>query len=121
MRTDTAPLIRLTDYRPPDWLVEPVNLDVTLHPPETRVRASLALIHNPAVPPAPLVLDGDGLTLVSLRRDGVSLPADSYIATPDKLTIPQPPNRPFRLDIETVVDPTAKTQLSGLYRSSGTR
>jgi aminopeptidase N len=120
MRTDTAPLIRLTDYRPPDWLVETVHLDVTLHPTETRVRASLALIPNPAVPPAPLVLDGDGLTLVSLRRDGVSLPADSYIATPDKLTIPQPPNRPFRLDIETVVDPTANTQLSGLYRSSGT-
>ena len=120
MRTDTAPLIRLTDYRPPDWLVETVHLDVTLHPTETRVRASLALMPNPAVPPAPLVLDGDGLTLVSLRRDGVSLPADSYIATPDKLTIPQPPNRPFRLDIETVVDPTANTQLSGLYRSSGT-
>ena len=120
MRTDTAPLIRLSDYRPPDWLVETVHLDVTLHPTETRVRASLALKPNPAVPPAPLVLDGDGLALVSLRRDGVAIPAESYVATPDRLTIPQPPNRPFRLDIETVVDPTANTQLSGLYRSSGT-
>ena len=32
MRTDIAPPIRLTDYRPPDWLVETVHLDVTLHP-----------------------------------------------------------------------------------------
>ncbi|MGE3144643.1 MAG: aminopeptidase N, partial [Pseudorhodoplanes sp.] len=32
----------------------------------------------------------------------------------------QPPRQPFTLDIETVVDPTANTQLMGLYRSSGT-
>ena len=30
------------------------------------------------------------------------------------------PNGPFTLEIETLVDPTANTQLSGLYRSSGT-
>src|SRR5439155_1099349 len=29
----------------------------------------------------------------------------------------QPPQRRFRLEIETVVDPSANTQLSGLYRS----
>src|SRR6201999_3354834 len=37
-----------------------------------------------------------------------------------QLTIPQPPNKPFTLEIETLVDPSANTQLSGLYRSSGT-
>ncbi|MFA6264970.1 MAG: aminopeptidase N [Pseudolabrys sp.] len=120
MRTDTAPLIRLQDYRPPDWLVETVHLDVSLHPSATKVRATLALTPNPATAPAPLVLDGDGLTLVSLKRDGRLLPPESYIAAPDKLTIPQPPNGPFTLEIETLVDPTANTQLSGLYRSSGT-
>src|SRR6185436_6623974 len=31
----------------------------------------------------------------------------------------QPPQRPFRLEIETLVDPSANTQLSGLYRTSG--
>ncbi len=66
------------------------------------------------------MLDGDGLSLVSLKLDGTALPAESYVATPDSLTIPQPPNRPFTLEIETLVDPTANTQLSGLYRSSGT-
>jgi len=39
------------------------------------------------------------------------------VATPDRLTIAQPPHRPFRLEIETLVDPSANTQLSGLYRS----
>ncbi len=120
MRTDTAQSIRLKDYRQPDWLVEAVNLNIALHPTRTTVRASLTLRPNPQSTAAPLVLDGDGLTLVSLKLNGVALPGDNYIATADSLTIPQPPNGPFTLEIETLVDPTANTQLSGLYRSSGT-
>ena len=119
MRTDTAQPIRLKDYREPDWLVETVSLDVSLHPTQTKVRATLALKPNPQAAAAPLVFDGDGLTLVSLKLDGTALPAESYAATPDQLTIAQPPNGPFTLEIETLVDPTANTQLSGLYRTSG--
>src|ERR1035437_6214816 len=120
MRTDTAQPIRLKDYRPPDWLVETVALDVSLHPTQSKVRATLALKPNPQSAAAPLVLDGDGLSLVSLKIDGTALPPESYVATPDSLTISQVPNAPFMLEIETLVDPTANTQLSGLYRSSGT-
>ncbi len=120
MRTDIAQPVRLKDYRPPDWLVETVMLKVALHPTQTKVRATLSLKPNPKSTAAPLILDGDGLTLVSLKLDGAPLPAESYVATPDSLTIPQVPDRPFTLEIETLVDPTANTQLSGLYRSSGT-
>ena len=119
MRTDTALPIRLKDYREPDWLVETVSLDFSLHPTQTKVRATLALKPNPAAAAAPLVLDGDGLTLAGLKLNGNALPAESYVATPDSLTIPQVPNAPFTLEIETLVDPTANTQLSGLYRTSG--
>ena len=120
MRTDIAQPIRLKDYRQPDWWVDTVHLDVALHPTAARVRATLALRPNPDSAAAPLVLDGDGLTLISLKLNGAQLLADGYIAGPDSLTIPQPPNGPFTLEIETLVDPTANTQLSGLYRSSGT-
>jgi aminopeptidase N len=120
MRTDTGQPVRLKDYRPPDWLVETVSLDVSLHPTQTKVRTALKLKPNPDVPAAPLVLDGDGLSLVSLKLNGAQLRADSFISTPDQLTIPQPPNSAFTLEIETLVDPTANTQLSGLYRTSGT-
>ncbi len=120
MRTDIARAIRLKDYRQPDWLVETVALDFVLHPTGTRVHATLKLKPNPANPAAPVVLDGDGLTLKSLRIDGADVATGTYQATPDQLTIPQPPNGPFMLEIETLVDPTANTQLSGLYRSSGT-
>ena len=120
MRTDTAQPIRLKDYRPPDWLVSTVSLDVSLHPIAAKVRATLSLMPNPNSAAAPVVLDGDGLSLVSLKLNGATVPADSYVATPEHLTIPQPPNGPFTLEIETLVDPSANTQLSGLYRSSGT-
>ena len=120
MRTDTAQPIRLQDYRPPEWLVDQVALDVWLHPTSSRVRATLSLRPNPTSSAAPLVLDGDGLRLVSLKLDGTAIPDGGFVATPDGLTIPQPPNRPFSLEIETTIDPSANTQLSGLYRSSGT-
>jgi aminopeptidase N len=116
MRTEEARPVRLEDYRPPDWLVDTVELDVLLHPTAARVRATLALKPNGGAP-APLTLDGDGVRLVALKLDGVALPAEHYVATPDRLTIAQPPQRPFRLEIETLVDPSANTQLSGLYRS----
>jgi aminopeptidase N len=121
MRTEQALPVRLEDYRPPDWLVETVDLDVSLDPSATRVRAKLKLKPNPkAAAPAPVVLDGDGLTLVGLKLDGQDLAGESYVATPDSLTIAQPPQRSFVLEIETQVDPSANTQLMGLYRSNGT-
>ena len=75
MRTEQARPVRLENYRPPDWLVETVELDVSLHPTATRVRATLKMSPNPqAKAPAPIVLDGDGLTLVSLKLDGSVMP-----------------------------------------------
>ena len=120
MRTDVAQPIRLQDYRPPGWLVDEVVLDFSLHPHSTKVRATLSLRPNPKLNPASLVFDGDGLSLVSLAIDGADLSSDQFVATPESLTIHQPPNGPFKLQIETNVDPTANTQLSGLYRSNGT-
>ena len=123
MRTEEARAVRLADYRPPDWLVETVRSrrDAAIATAEPACAPRIKLKPNPAAgAPAPLKLDGDGLTLVSLKLDGEPLAADRYAATPDSLTIPQPPNRPFTLEIETLVDPTANTQLSGLYRASGT-
>ncbi|RAI44281.1 aminopeptidase N [Rhodoplanes roseus] len=120
MRTEQARPIRLSDYRPPDWLVDTVDLDVALHPTRTRVRARLAVKPNPAAAgAAPLVLDGDDLVPLSVVIDGVPLAATAYEATPDGLSIPQPPAGPFVLEIETEIDPSANTKLMGLYRSSG--
>jgi aminopeptidase N len=121
MRTDVAQPIRLQDYRAPDWLIETVALDISLHPSKTRVRAKLTVKPSPrAGAPSALVLDGDELTLTGVSIDGKPLGAQSYTASPDALTILQPPQRAFVLEIETQLDPSANTKLMGLYRSSGT-
>src|ERR1700728_2453921 len=117
MRTEESRGVRLQDYRPPDWLIETVELDVSLDPNATRVRAKLKLKPNATGAPAPLVLDGEELKLVTLALDGKPLPAENFVVTPERLTIAQPPNRPFELDIETIIDPAGNTQLMGLYRA----
>jgi aminopeptidase N len=122
MRTEEPRPIRLKDYRPPDWLIETIDLDVSLDPTATTVRARLKLKPNGAGAgaPAPLILDGEDLTLRSLALDGKPLPEGSFLATPERLTIAQPPQRPFALEIETVIDPAGNTQLMGLYRAGAT-
>ena len=121
MRTDTPPTIhRLADYRPTDYAIETVDLMFRLHPTATHVRSVLTVRRREGVPAdAPLVLDGDELHLVSIALDGTPLDPSRYEATPECLTVRDLPDA-FGLMIETEVNPTANTQLMGLYRSSGT-
>jgi aminopeptidase N len=119
MRTDQPPPVRLQDYQPPPWLVETVALEVSLDPMATRILATLNLKPNPQAAPAPLVLEGEDLRLTRLELNGAPLSEERYAATAEKLTIAQPPREPFRLEVETVVNPSANTQLMGLYRSGG--
>jgi aminopeptidase N len=118
MRTDVAQPIRLADYRPPDYLIDTVDLDVSLDPHATRVVARLAVRPNPkGRSGADLVLDGDGLVARRIVLDGQELDSKANFVTPDQLTIAGPPQRPFTLEIETEIDPSANTFLMGLYRS----
>lgn len=120
MRTETAPVVRLEDYRPSDFLIDHVDLDVKLHPTETRVTATLVMRPNPAGrSDAPLILDGDELNLKSVALDGRVLSDEEFEASPNSLTIAQAPRQAFTLMIETEINPTANTKLMGLYRSSG--
>jgi aminopeptidase N len=82
------------------------------------VIARLSLRRNPrGTPGAALALDGDELTLLGVKLDGRMLRPGDYDATPDRLTIAKVPDTPFALEIETELNPSANTQLTGLYRS----
>src|SRR3712207_6304616 len=110
MRTDTAQIVRLEDYRPSDFLIDRVDLDVRLHATATRVTARLSLRPNPlGRSDAPLVLDGDEVNLTALALDGRALTEGEFEASPQSLAIAQPPRQPFTLTIETEIDPTANT------------
>ena len=120
LRSDTTPVIRLKDYRVPDYLIETVDLDVSLAPSATRIVAKLQFKANPkGVAGAALRLDGDELKLIALHIDGAPASPDMFTATPQQLVILHPPAQPFALTIETEVDPQANTKLMGLYRSNG--
>jgi len=120
MRTDVAQIIRLEDYRPSDFLIDRVELDVRLHPTATKVTATLSMRPNPAGrSDVPLVLDGDEVNLKAVALDERPLEASEFEASPQSLVISQPPQQAFKLTIETEINPTANTKLMGLYRSSG--
>ncbi len=120
MRTESPRAIRLEEYRPSDYLIDRVDLDISLNAHATKVRAMLAIRPNPeGTPGAPLTLDGDELTLEALALNGEKLAESAYSCQPDRLTIANPPREAFSLTIETVIDPTANTKLMGLYRSNG--
>ena len=109
MRNPPPQPIRLKDYAPPDFLIDSVELLFLLHRTQTRVRSRLALRRNPkGRPGAPLVLDGDDLTLDNVSLDGRSLDREAFEAGPESFKLAQPPEGPFLLEIETLIDPTAR-------------
>ncbi|RUY34431.1 aminopeptidase N, partial [Mesorhizobium sp. M7A.F.Ca.CA.001.13.2.1] len=120
MRTDTGQVFKLEDYRPNDYLIPQTDLTFRLSPDATRVTAVLTIERRDGVSvSAPLVLDGDGLTLKRIEIDGKKVKPADLLATPDQLTILEPPvARRFQLLIETEVAPAGNEALMGLYRSS---
>ena len=118
MRTSVGQPVRLVDYRVPDFLIDSVDLDISLDRNVTRVVSTLAIRPNPAGrADVDLSLDGDELVFVSTELDGRTLESGSYQANPSQFVLPSPPRRPFKLKIETRLDPAANTKLMGLYRS----
>ncbi len=121
MRTETPRAIRLEDYRPPDFFIDSVDLDISLHPTDTMVRAKLKVRTNPNIKrkPKQLRLDGEHIGLESLRINKRELRRGSFRATKGGLTISDLPTERFELDITTRINPEANKALQGLYRSRG--
>jgi aminopeptidase N len=113
--------ILLEDYKPPNYLIETVSLDVALEPERTRVRSRLQMRANPDYPgkPGALKLDGELLALEKVTLDGRELTPADYQVTDRSLTIAKPPAGPFKLEIVTVCNPKANAALTGLYLSKG--
>ena len=118
MRTDTPAPVRLDEYRPPAFLVDEVELDFTLEPRATRVRARLTLRRNTDDPSQPLFLNGERLKPVRFAIDGRALEEKDYILTDEGVTLVLPPDA-FTLETEVEIDPQANTALEGLYMSGG--
>src|SRR3712207_1654777 len=117
MRTDIPQPVRLTDYRPPAFLVDEVDLAFRLEPSATRVASRLTLRRNGSRD-EPLRLDGVDLKLLRIAVDGVELGPEAYRLDPEGLALPSAPDA-FTLETEVEIDPLANTALEGLYISGG--
>lgn len=121
MKPKTPRPIFLKNYRPPDYLIDKVDLDVALQPERTRVRSRLSVRANPKVrgKRALLRLDGAHMDLDEISLNRKRLTPKGYKLTDTSLTITKTPAKPFTLEIVTYVNPEANKALQGLYRTNG--
>ena len=115
-RTDTAPVIRLVDYRAPAWRISAVELAFDLDPDATLVESTLHLLPNPEVAPEPLRLDGEALALLSIELDGVPLSPQRYTLDDTGLSLPGLAAACV-LTTRVRIHPAGNTRLEGLYAS----
>ena len=109
----------LKDYQAPSFLIDSVELTVSLHEDHTIVTSHLSLRANPAVPfESSLFLNGEGLELQQITCNGAPLSSNDYAVSEHGLTL-------FNLDQQVeiattvVIHPEKNTLLMGLYQSSG--
>ncbi len=119
MREGTAPLIRREDYSAPAFWIKTVDLTFDLDPVRTLVTSRMQLERNLAVPPQPLKLHGEDLSVlrVLLNGESVSFRHEDGLLVLDSLQ--NVPEGPFTLEIRNTCAPERNTQLSGLYTSNG--
>ena len=112
MRTEEPRTIALKDYQPPAYKISQVDLTFALDPQSTRVHSVMKMTRTAD---APLVLNGEHLTLVSVAIDGQAV---EHSKDDETLTIPKTP-KTFTLEIVTEISPANNTALEGLYVSKG--
>ena len=118
MYRDAPHPIRLEDYRPPEFLIDRVELRFDLDPELTRVEALLQVRRNPAATrgDGSLRLDGEQLALEHIAIDGHDLTPAEYRIDPESLTVSRVPDR-FALHTRVRIHPAQNTALDGLYQS----
>jgi len=119
MKTQTPQTIYLKDYRPPQFLIDTVDLHIDLAEEWTTVKAELNFRENPASAEnsKTLVLNGHKMELMAVILDNVELTQDQYQVDESQLTINDVPEK-FVLSTEVRIQPQNNTELEGLYKSS---
>ncbi|MCA9322106.1 MAG: aminopeptidase N, partial [Planctomycetes bacterium] len=109
-------VVRMIDYRRPDWVAETVDLVV-------RLEGETALIHSRVSyrrqGEAGCVLQLDGREgLITVRLDGGAQALTDGVVTPGGLAL-QPEGERCIVECESKLTPSDNKSLEGLYRSSG--
>ena len=108
------PMIRREDYQPPAWLVPEIALAFNLGLEQTRVVATLKVRRNGN--DQTLRLNGDGIAAEAVLVDGE--PSSAWRRDGTDLLIDLAGDS-HEVSVATLINPTANTQLMGLYASNG--
>ena len=113
--------IYLKDYQVPAYLIDEIVLNFELNEDVTLVNSQMKVRHNRLSPDKTkqLILNGEELTVESIKLDGNPLLHSQFEVTDQLLIIHNAPDN-FDLEITTKIYPQNNTALSGLYRSAKT-
>ena len=115
MTNQDRPTIYLSDYQPPAFLIDHVELEFKLHPTKTRVLSKIKFRKNPNAQVTDFFLFGEELNLISSQINGVDVEpqlSNSGLSC-------DVPDTPFTWQAEVEINPSSNTELSGLYMSNG--
>ena len=115
MTNQDTQTIYLSDYQPPAFLVDHVELEFVLDPTCTRVLSTIKFRKNPESKITKFFLHGEELKFISAQINGVNV---KPLHTEAGLSC-EVPDAPFTWKAEVEINPSANTALSGLYMSNG--
>ncbi|MFU8814798.1 MAG: aminopeptidase N [Pseudomonadales bacterium] len=120
MDSNTEAEVRLSEYQPPDFLVEHVDLTFELGAERTLVHSKLKVRRNPesGSADAPVVLDGASLELLGVAIDGEPLSSNQYVLEPNKLILAVDRDA-FELGIRTAIAPQDNRSGEGMFVLQG--
>ncbi len=102
------------DYRPPDWLVPEVRLELDLDPDQTRVRSTIKVSRN-GEHARPIRLAGEGLEPLAVRVDG----SEARWHLDGGTLVIELAGAEAMIETEVEISPAANNKLMGLYASGG--
>ena len=116
--TQSVQAVHRSDYQPPAFWIEKVELEFDLDPQETLVTARIHVIRNEDLSSNTLELVGENVQLKSVAIDGEILSEDRYTVGNGSLTLTDVPDSCV-IETKVVVAPVTNKTLSGLYQTSG--
>lgn len=115
MSDPTPQEIHLSDYTPPAYLIDTVELTFHLNPTKTRVISKIKFRPNPETDDRRFFLHGEQLSFKSAKIDGVEVTPELT----DQGLIANVPDAAFTWECEVEIAPENNTALEGLYMSNG--